>query len=107
MKPAEAHKRILKLRDQIEDLRYRYHVLNDPAVTDDMYDSLSKELRGLEDEFPQFQDPNSPTNRIASKPLDKFRKVPHAAPMLSLQDVFNKDELAAWVKRIAKLLPAS
>lgn len=107
MKAIDAHKRIEKLRDQIEDLRYRYHVLNDPAVTDDMYDSLSRELRELEGQFPQFRDPNSPTNRVAGQALDKFVKVPHAVPMLSLNDVFNKDELAAWEKRISKLLPAS
>lgn len=107
MNATEAKKRILKLRDQIEDLRYRYHVLNDPAVTDDMYDSLSKELRSLEEEYPQFKDDNSPTNRVAGKALDKFVKVPHAVQMLSLTDAFNKAELAAWEKRIAKLLPSS
>ncbi len=107
MKTEEAKKRILKLRDQIEDLRYRYHVLNDPAVTDDMYDSLSRELREWEEKFPQFKDDNSPTNRVAGKALDKFKKVPHTVAMLSLTDAFSKDELAAWEKRIKKLLPAS
>ncbi len=107
MTTAEAKKRILKLREQIEDLRYRYHVLNDPEVTDDMYDSLSKELRGLEAEFPQFIDPNSPTNRVAGKALDKFVKVAHVVRMLSLNDIFSFEELEAWEVRIKKLLPAS
>lgn len=107
MTAADAKKRILKLREQIEDLRYKYHVLNDPQITDDMYDSLSKELRKLETEFPQFIDPNSPTNRVASKALDKFVKVAHSVPMLSLGDVFSNEELAAWQARVKKLLPAS
>ncbi len=67
MTSADAKKRIDKLRDQIEDLRYRYHVLNDPKVTDDVKDSLEKELKVLEQEFPEFADPNSPTNRVAGK----------------------------------------
>ncbi len=104
MNKAEAHKRIIKLRGQIEDLRYRYHVLDDPRVTDEVYDSLTRELRKLEEDYPEFQDPHSPTNRVAGKPLDKFVKVPHAVPMLSLNDAFSKDELAAWGKRMVKLL---
>lgn len=107
MTPTEAKKRIEKLRAQIEDLRYRYHVLNDPAVTDDVKDSLEQELRGLEQLFPEFVDANSPTNRVAGKPLGKFVKVKHAVRMLSLNDVFNFDELRAWETRIKKLLPES
>ncbi len=99
----EAKKRILKLRDQIEDLRYRYHVLNDPKVTDDVYESLTRELHELEGEFPEFQDPYSPTNRVAGKPLDKFRKAAHSVPMLSLNDVFSREELDAWIARMHKL----
>ncbi len=105
MNKAEAHKRILKLRDQIEDLRYRYHVLNDPKVTDDVYESLTRELRALESEFPEFQDPYSLTNRVAGKPLAKFAKVTHAVPMLSLNDAFSLEELDAWAARMHKLLP--
>ncbi len=107
MESTEAKQRIEKLREQIEDLRYKYHVLNDPTVTDDMYDSLSRELHALEQEFPQFIDPNSPTNRVASRALDKFQKVAHSVPMLSLGDVFSIDELLAWETRIKKLLPAT
>src|SRR6185369_10714949 len=100
-----AKKRIEKLREQIEDLRYRYHVENDPHVTDDVYDSLTRELKELEAEFPQFADVNSSTNRVAGKPLDKFVKVHHSVRMLSLNDVFDKQELRAWEVRIKKLLP--
>lgn len=106
MNNVEAKKRIDKLRTQIEDLRYRYHVLNDPAVTDDVKDSLEKELRQLEQDFPQFIDLNSPTNRVAGKPLGKFVKVKHEKRMLSLNDAFSKEELRAWDARARKILSA-
>lgn len=105
MNKNEARKRITKLSEQIEDLRYRYHVLNDPGVTDDVYESLTRELQALELEFPDLADPDSPTNRVAGKPLDKFTKVQHAVRMLSLNDAFSNEDLEAWEKRIKKLLP--
>ncbi len=107
MNEAQAKNRITKLQEQIEDLRYRYHVLDDPEVTDEIYDSLTRELRSIEEQFPKLKDPNSPTNRVAGKALDKFVKVQHAVRMLSLNDVFSEEELAAWETRIKKLLPAS
>lgn len=103
----QASKRAQKLREQIEDLRYRYHVLDDPEVTDSVYDSLTRELRDLEDKFPKLRNSASPTNRVAGKALDKFHKVPHTVRMLSLNDVFNLEELEAWETRIKKLLPTS
>jgi DNA ligase (NAD+) len=105
MNITEAKKRAEKLQEQIEDLRYRYHVLDDPKVTDDVYDSLSRELKDLEVKFPEIIDPNSPTNRVAGKPLDKFVKVKHNVRMLSLNDVFSTEELEAWEKRVQKLVP--
>lgn len=105
MNKQEVKKRIEKLTAEIEDLRYRYHVLDDPEVTDDVYDSLTRELRNLEGEFPEFRDPNSPTNRVSGKPLDKFVKVKHELPMLSLNDAFSKEELQGWEQRIKKLIP--
>jgi len=99
--------RIFKLRDQIEDLRYRYHVLNDPKVTDEVYESLTRELRKLGEAYPEFIDIVNSIDRVAGKPLPKFSKVKHLAPMLSLNDVFSKEELGDWEKRIKKLLPPS
>lgn len=107
MSKIEIKNRILKLREQITDLRYRYHVLNDPSVTDEIYDSLTRELKELEEKYPEFKDPNSPVNRVAGKPLDKFSKVTHDIPMISLNDVFTKEELLDWEKRIKKLLTSS
>ena len=101
---SEAEKRIKKLREEIARLRYAYHVEDAPGVTDDVYDSLTRELKLLLQKFPEFADPNAPENRVAGKPLDKFVKVRHSVRMLSLNDVFNAEELADWEKRIKKLL---
>lgn len=105
--PKEAIERVKKLREQIEDWRYRYHVLDDPTVTDDVFDSLQRELKILETEYPELDDPNSPTKRVGGKPLDKFVKVKHEIRMVSLNDAFSFEELEAWEKRIKKLLSAN
>lgn len=101
----EAKKHIAKLHAQIEELRYRYHVLNDPEVTDVIYDSLTRELHKLEEQFPNLKDANSATTRVAGKALEKFIKVPHKIRMLSLNDAFGREEVEAWEMRIKKLLP--
>jgi len=104
MKEAEAKKRIKKLRDEIARLREAYHTENAPDVTDDVYDSLTRELKTLLEMYPEFEDPNAGENRVAGKPLDKFVKVRHQTRMLSLNDVFGEEELLDWEKRIKKLL---
>ncbi|KKQ21485.1 MAG: ligase protein [Parcubacteria group bacterium GW2011_GWC1_36_9] len=105
MDRAEAEKRIKKLRSEIARLRNAYHIENAPNVTDDVYDSLARELKALLQAYPEFDDANAPENRIAGKPLDKFIKVRHKTRMLSLNDVFSEEELFNWEKRIKKLLP--
>ena len=100
----QAKIRAVKLRAEINGLRYRYHVLDDPRVTDEVYDSLTRELRELEEKYPSLRIPDSPTQRIGGRPLDKFRKVQHEGPMLSLNDAFSKDEVEDWHKRVKKLL---
>jgi DNA ligase (NAD+) len=97
-------KRIENLREQIADLRYKYHVKNDPNVTDDVYDSLSRELRELEEKYPEFKEKVSSLDRVAGKPLEKFVKVNHAIRMLSLNDAFSKEEVLKWQERMEKLL---
>ena len=101
----EIEQRIKKLRNEIACLREAYHVENRPNVTDDVYDSLTRELKILLQKYPQFQDPNASENRVAGKPLDKFLKVRHKIRMLSLNDAFSEKELETWEKRIKKLLP--
>jgi DNA ligase (NAD+) len=98
--------RIQKLRSEIAQLRGLYHIENTPNVTDDVYDSLTRELKILLQKYPDFVDQNAPENRVAGKPLDKFVKVKHQTRMLSLNDVFNEEELYDWEKRIKKLLPS-
>ena len=104
-KNATIKDRISKLRAQISDLRYRYHVENDPSVTDDVYDSLTREVRGLEEKYPEFKVKNDPLARVAGAPLPKFEKVTHRERMLSLNDVFSHEELQDWEDRVKKLLP--
>jgi len=100
-----AKQRAQKLRDEINDLRYRYHVLDDPAITDEVYDSLTTELRAIEQEFPQLRSADSPTQRVGGKALDKFRKVRHGSPMLSLGDAFSEEEMREWEERLRRLEP--
>jgi DNA ligase (NAD+) len=104
MTKSEAKMRVEKLRSEIARLRYAYHVENDPRVTDEVYDSLSRELRELLVKFPELNDPNALENRVGGKPLDKFVKVTHPTRMLSLNDAFGTEELYDWEKRITKLL---
>ncbi len=105
MNKNEAFKRIIKLRKEIARLRNEYHVHDTPSVTDDIYDSLNKELKGILEQYPQFIDLNAPENRIGGRALDKFEKVKHKNRMLSLNDAFTEEELYDWEKRITKLLP--
>ncbi len=107
MEKSEAKKRIIKLRSEIARLRSAYHVENAPGVTDDVYESLTRELGDLLSKHPEFNDINAPENRVAGKPLDKFVKVEHKVRMLSLNDAFSYEELYDWEKRIKKLLPAN
>ncbi len=97
--------RMEKLVKQVNELRFRYHVLDDPEITDAVYDSLTQELLELEDKYPQFKLKNSPTGRVGGVALDKFEKVPHDHRMLSLSDAFSVEELQEWEDRITKILP--
>ncbi len=95
------------LRAQIDDLRYRYHVLNDPEVTDAMYDGLMDELRKIEQAHPEMITPDSPTQRVAGKPAEKFEKVTHQVTQWSFNDAFNEQDLKDWEERILKMLEKS
>lgn len=101
---SELEKHIEKLRAQIDDLRYRYHVLNDPEVTDAMYDGLMDELRKIEKEHPELITTDSPTQRVAGKPAEKFEKIVHSVAQWSFDDAFNEEDLANWQERNLKFL---
>ncbi len=99
MTKKEAGSRAAKLRGQISELRYRYHVLNDPQVTDDVYTSLTEELGAIENRFPDLITPDSPTQRVAGEPLAKFKKVKHEVRQWSLNDAFSEEDILAWDER--------
>jgi DNA ligase (NAD+) len=99
---AEAKLRVEELRDQIRYHDYRYYVLNQPEISDAEYDELMRELRALEEEFPELVTPDSPTQRVGGQPSELFAPVQHLAPMLSLDNAFSEAELKAWVARIER-----
>lgn len=94
-----------KLREEIRYHAYRYHVLDDPVISDAAYDSLVRELEALEAEHSELITPDSPTQRVGAPPLDRFDKVEHPEPMLSLDNAFDADEVREWRRRIGRLLP--
>jgi DNA ligase (NAD+) len=96
--------KIKRLYEQIDDLRYRYHVLNDPAVTDKMYEGLMDELKKIEEKHPELITPDSPTQRVAGKPLEKFNKIKHTVPQWSFNDAFDRQDIENWQTRILKIL---
>lgn len=100
-----AAERIAKLRDAINEYRYEYHVNDRSIMSEAAADSLKHELSQLEEQFPDLITPDSPTQRVAGKPLGRFQSVQHSSRMLSLNDVFDETELEAWVARITKLAP--
>ncbi len=104
MNKQKAKQRITKLKKLISHHRYLYHVLNQQKISENALDSLKKELFDLEEQFPEFITPDSPTQRVAGRPLEKFTKVYHLQPMLSLNDAFSEKDLDSWLIRIKKFL---
>ena len=97
-------RRIGDLREQVRLHNYRYHVLDDPIVSDAEYDALFRELQTLEATHPELADPASPTQRVGAEPAPQFAEVVHPRPMLSLGNAFNDAELETWRSRAARLL---
>ncbi|MEN6617126.1 MAG: NAD-dependent DNA ligase LigA [Syntrophorhabdus sp.] len=100
----EIGKKIESLRKNLEYHNYRYYVLDDPVITDKEYDGMLRELARLEMEYPEYADPNSPTQRVGAFPLEAFRTVPHSVPMLSLQNAMTEEEVRDFDKRVSKIL---
>jgi DNA ligase (NAD+) len=100
----QAKKRVQKLSDEINRLRYEYHVLDKPDVTDEIYDSLMAELRGLEEQYPDLKLPDSPTQRIGGRPLEKFQKVRHLVRQWSFDDVFSYEGLKKWEDKVKRIV---
>lgn len=97
--------RINELRDKLNKAGYEYYVLDNPTISDYEYDLMMKELIELEDKYPQFKSPTSPTVKIGGQVLDKFVKVTHSTPMMSLGDIFSLDEVDDFVSKIKKIAP--
>ena len=97
-----ARTRIEYLRSQIAEHDTRYYVLDDPIVSDAEYDGLMRELRVLEERFPDLVTPSSPTQRVGGKGSELFAPVEHPSPMLSLDNVFSTEELRAWLGRLQR-----
>lgn len=105
MNKSEVKRRIKQLREEIDHHRYLYHVLDKQEISEAALDSLKDELVKLEEQYPEYITPDSPTQRVAGEPLDTFVKVEHSSRMLSLNDAFNKDDLEQWDARLERLLP--
>jgi DNA ligase (NAD+) len=97
-------KRVAELREKIEKANYEYHVLDQPTIADEAYDALMRELQSLEAAHPELVTPESPTQRVGAPASTRFAPVQHAAPMLSLSNAFNEEELRAFDQRVRKLL---
>jgi DNA ligase (NAD+) len=98
--PTAARDRAAELREELDQHNYRYYVLDDPSVDDDVYDALLDELRTLEAEHPELVTPDSPTQRVGAAPVEYLEKVRHRQPMLSLGNARSEEELRAWVARM-------
>jgi len=103
MTKKEAQERIEKLKETINRNRYQVHVLDKEEMPAEVLDSLKHELFLLEQQYPDLITSDSPTQRVAGKPLDKFGKIEHDVLMLSLEDIFSQEELLSWEKYILKL----
>ena len=104
MKSTTPKERAARLRSQIEEANYRYHVLDEPSITDAEYDKLLRELEALEAAHPELATADSPTQRVGAAPSREFASVRHAIPMLSLANAFSEEEINDFVRRIRERL---
>ncbi|WP_110643344.1 NAD-dependent DNA ligase LigA [Salinicola sp. CPA57] len=102
--PQAVRERAGALRQQLDDANYHYYVEDQPQIPDVEYDSLLRELQSLENDHPELVTPDSPTQRVGARPAERFLEVTHVVPMLSLDNAFSEEELAAFVKRVADKL---
>ncbi len=101
----DARERALRLSTLINAYRYQYHVEDRLEISEEALDALKYELKKIEEEFPELITPDSPTQRVAGRALNKFKKVEHQVPMLSLEDAFSEEDMNEWQARLVKILP--
>jgi DNA ligase (NAD+) len=99
----DAASRAAELRARVEQANYEYHALDAPTISDAEYDRLFRELKELETLHPELLTPDSPTRRVGAEPASRLEKTTHLAPMLSLDNAFNVEELRAWETRNARI----
>ena len=97
--------RLEEIKKLLNQYSYEYYALDQPSVSDAVYDSLMIELKSIEAAHPEWITPDSPTQRVGNKLLEGFQKVRHERRMVSLNDVFDKSEIEAWIERTDKLIP--
>src|SRR3954470_6920509 len=100
--PDEARQRHGELTQELDDANYRYYVLDSPTISDAEYDRLMREIRELEDAYPDLVTPDSPTQKVGAPITPDFETVEHLERMQSLDNAFNTDDLSAWVTRAEK-----
>lgn len=101
---SDIEKRIKDLRDSLDKYNYQYYVLDRPSISDIEFDKLMKELENLENSYPQFYDPSSPTQRVGGEINKDFKQVSHRYPMLSLANTYSKEEIIDFVNRASQAL---
>ena len=97
-------RKILALRKELHEHNHRYYILDDPAISDFEFDQKLKELEALEKEYPQYDDPNSPTHRVGGTITKNFTTITHKNRMYSLDNSYSREDVLDWEKRIAKIL---
>lgn len=102
--PHSPSERAAELRHTLEQANYEYYVLDAPKLSDAEYDRLLRELKTIEQQHPELQTPDSPTLRVGAEPSAQFQKVQHLAPMLSLDNAFDHDDLKKWEDRNARIV---
>src|SRR5262249_35477784 len=104
--PGDPAARAARLRAAVHEPNHRYPALDDPRISDAEFDALVRELKALEAERPELRTPDSPTQRVGGAARERFAKVRHPAPMLSLGNAFSAEDVRAWHDRILRLLPS-
>ncbi|API91427.1 DNA ligase [Virgibacillus pantothenticus] len=102
MDKQQAQTKIKQLTEALNQYNYEYHVLDKPSVEDAIYDQKMQELRKLEEAYPEFKYPDSPTQRVGGEPMEGFQKVEHRVPMLSLANAFNEQDIRDFVRRASQ-----
>ena len=95
-------KRVEELTEILNEANYNYYVKDEPTITDQEFDKYLRELEELEEKYPEYKNPDSPTERVGGEVIDSFKKVTHERPMMSLSDVFSESEVINFDERIKK-----